>query len=73
MGVPPQPKGTILIKLKFTVNTNGILGISVIGKEEINNETGRGGVFKIDDKIKIIPLSVRDDLLRRLLTRNKQK
>jgi molecular chaperone DnaK (HSP70) len=71
-GIPPQPKGTILIKLKFVVNNNGILGITVSGKEGINNETGRGGVFKIEDKIKILPMSIRDSLLKKILTRNKK-
>lgn len=69
-GIPPQPKGTVLIKLKFVVNNNGILGISVSGKEGINNDTGRGGIFKIEDKIKILPTSIRDELLKKILTKN---
>ena len=70
-GIPSQPRGTILIKLKFSINNNGILNISVAGKEVIDEKTGKGGNFKIDDKIKIIPTSIRDDLIKKLIAKKK--
>lgn len=72
MGIPPQPKGTILIKLSFTINTNGILNVVIVGKEGINIDTGRGNKFKIDDQIKIIPESIGNELLKKILMHKKK-
>jgi molecular chaperone HscA len=70
--VPPQKKGTIIIKLKFSINTNGILNISISGSENISECTKKNDQFKVDNKIKIIPTSLRDDLLAKLLNRKKE-
>jgi molecular chaperone HscA len=71
--VPPQKKGTIIIKLKFSINTNGILNISIIGTENINSSSQKNNSFKVDNKIKLIPTSLRDDLIKKILNKNKEK
>jgi molecular chaperone HscA len=69
--VPPQKKGTIIIKLKFSINTNGILNISIVGTESLGDNTQKNSSFKVDNKIKIIPTSLRDDIIKKILHKNK--
>lgn len=72
-GVPPQKKGEIIIKLKFSINKNGILDVSIVGSANVNESTRKDDSFKLDNKIKIIPTSLRDDLIKRILSKNKEK
>jgi len=68
--IPPLPKGNILIKLGFNINNFGILNLSVIGSKHIVNDDLTHYDYRLNDKIKIIPMSVARELLKKLFQKN---
>lgn len=64
--IPPLPKGNILIKLIFNINTFGILNVNIAGSKYSTDDDLSHYDFRLNDKIKIIPMSVARDLLKKL-------
>ena len=68
MGIPPLPKGMIIIKLLFEISYNGILNISIRGfKNNYDNNNLNNHNYKINENIKLISSSAAKNILRKLL------
>jgi molecular chaperone DnaK len=64
--IPPLPKGNILIKLIFNINSFGILNVNIAGSKYTTDDDLSHYDFRLNDKIKIIPMSVARELLKKL-------
>lgn len=73
IGIPPLPKGMILIKLLFKISYNGILDISVIGSKNPSDNSAKSFDFKFNSNIKLIPNIVAKELLKKLLLLSEKK
>lgn len=67
VGIPPLPRGSILIKLLFKISYNGILEISINGLINTSNESTKSFDFKLGENIRLIPNIVAKELLKKLL------
>ena len=65
VGIPPLPKGMILIKLKFNINNNGILNISINGIKNPNINYDKTFNFNLCQNIKIIPNILAKQLIKK--------
>lgn len=65
IGIPPLPKGMILIKLLFKISYNGILDISINGFKNPSDNSAKSFDFKLYENIKIIPNIVAKELLKK--------
>ncbi len=67
IGIPPLPRGSILIKLLFKISYSGILEISINGFVNSSNESTKSFDFKMCENIRLIPNIVAKDILKKLL------
>jgi molecular chaperone DnaK (HSP70) len=70
VGIPPLPKGMILIKLLFKISYNGILDISISGFKNSSDDSSKSFDFKLCENIKLIPNILAKELLKKLLLGN---
>ena len=73
IGIPPLPKGMILIKLLFKISYNGILDISIIGSKNPSDNSAKSFDFKFSEDIKLIPNIVAKEILRKIFLMNVKK
>ncbi len=71
VGIPPLPKGMILIKLLFKISYNGILNISINGFKNPSDNSAKSFDFKMCENIKLISNMMAKDILRKLLQAKK--
>ncbi len=69
IGIPPLPRGMILIKLLFKISYNGILNISINGFKNPSDNSAKSFDFKMFENIKLIPNILAKDILRKLLVK----
>ncbi len=67
IGIPPLPKGMILIKLLFKISYNGILNISINGFKNPSDNSAKSFDFKMCENIKLISNMMAKDILKKLL------
>lgn len=72
IGIPPLPKGMILIKLLFKISYNGILDISIDGFKNSSDNSAKSFDFKLNSNIKLISNTVANELVKKLLLINKK-
>jgi len=72
IGIPPLPKGMIIIKLLFKISYNGILDISINGFKNPSDNSAKSFDFKLYENIKLIPNIVAKEILRKLLFTEKK-
>lgn len=73
IGIPPLPKGMILIKLLFKISYNGILEISIEGTKNSSDNSSKSFDFKFNENIKLIPTNVAKEILKKILFECKKK
>ena len=71
VGIPPLPRGSIIIKLLFKISYNGILDVSISGFKNPSDNSAKSFDFKLTEKIKLIPNIIAKELLRKLLGNKK--
>ncbi len=71
VGIPPLPKGMILIKLLFKISYNGILNISINGFKNPSDNSAKSFDFKMCENIKLISNMMAKDILKKLLQAKK--
>lgn len=67
VGIPPLPRGSIIIKLLFKISSNGILDVSISGFKNPSDDSAKSFDFKMTEKIKLIPNIIAKELLRKIL------
>lgn len=67
IGIPPLPKGKILIKLIFKITYNGILNISIAGFKNPFDDNSNSFDYKFTNNIKLISNYLAKDILKKLL------
>ena len=67
IGIPPLPRGSIIIKLLFKISYNGILDVSISGFKNPSDNSAKSFDFKMTEKIKLIPNIIAKELLRKIL------
>jgi molecular chaperone DnaK (HSP70) len=67
VGIPPLPRGSIIIKLLFKISYNGILDVSISGFKNPSDNSAKSFDFKLTEKIKLIPNIIAKELLRKIL------
>jgi len=67
IGIPPLPKGMILIKLLFKISYNGILEISIVGSKNPSDNSAKSFDYKLNSNIKLIPNVIAKEILKKLL------
>jgi len=72
VGIPPLPKGMILVKLLFKISYNGILDISINGFKNPSDSSAKSFDFKLYENIKLIPNMLAKEILRKLLLSEKK-
>lgn len=72
VGIPPLPKGMVLIKLLFKISYNGILEISIGGFKNPSDTSAKSFDYKFNSDIKLIPNMVAKELIKKLLLMNKK-
>ncbi len=72
VGIPPLPKGMILIKLLFKISFNGILNISINGFKNPSDNSAKSFDFKMCENIKLISSMVAKDILKKILQAKKK-
>lgn len=73
IGIPPLPKGMILIKLLFEISPNGILNISINGFKNPSDNSAKSFDFKLYTNIKIIPNIIAKEIIKKILLLNIEK
>ena len=71
IGIPPLPKGKILIKLLFKITYNGLLNISIVGFKNPFDDNSNSFDYKFTNNIKLISSYMAKDLLKKLLSLKK--
>ena len=67
VGIPPLPKGMILIELLFKISYNGILEIEILGTRNPSDNSAKSFDYKFNSNIKLIPNMVAKEILKKLL------
>lgn len=67
IGIPPLPRGAIIIKLLFKISYNGILDVSINGFKNPSDNSAKSFDFKMTEKIKLIPNVIAKELLKKLI------
>ena len=67
IGIPPLPKGMILIELLFKISYNGILEIEILGTRNPSDNSAKSFDYKFNSNIKLIPNMVAKEILKKLL------
>ena len=67
VGIPPLPRGSIIIKLLFKISHNGILDVSISGLKNPSDNSAKSFDFKLAEKIRLIPNIIAKELLRKIL------
>lgn len=67
IGIPPLPKGMILIELLFKISYNGILEIEILGTKNSSDNSAKSFDYKFNSNIKLIPNMLAKEILRKLL------
>ena len=70
VGIPPLPKGMVLIKLLFKISYNGILEITIGGYKNPSDNSAKSFDYKFNSDIKLIPNVVAKEILKKLLLSN---
>ena len=73
IGIPPLPRGSIIIKLLFKISYNGILNISINGFKNPSDDSAKSFDFKLCEKIKLIPSILAKELLKKILLSKKSE
>lgn len=73
IGIPPLPKGMILIKLLFKISYNGILEITIGGFKNPSDDSAKSFDYKFNSDIKLIPNILAKEILKKLLLGEKNK
>jgi molecular chaperone DnaK len=68
IGLPPLPRGAIIIKLLFKISNNGILDVSISGFKNPSDNSAKSFDFKMTEKIKLIPNLIAKELLKKILS-----
>lgn len=71
IGIPPLPRGSIIIKLLFKISYNGILDVSISGFKNPSDNSAKSFDFKMTEKIKLIPNIIAKELLKKILSEKK--
>jgi molecular chaperone DnaK len=71
IGIPPLPRGSIIIKLLFKISFNGILDVSINGFKNPSDNSTKSFDFKLTEKIKLIPNIFAKELLKNILNNKK--
>jgi molecular chaperone DnaK (HSP70) len=71
IGIPPLPRGQILIKLIIKISSNGLLELSIGGSRNSSDNNTKSYDYKFDEKIQLISSSATKELLRKLLLEKK--
>lgn len=69
LGIPPLPKGKILIKILFKISYNGILNISINGFKNPSDDSTNFYDFKLLESIKLIPMVIAKDLIKKIINK----
>lgn len=69
VGIPPLPRGAIIIKLLFKISYNGILDVSISGFKNPSDNSAKSFDFKLTEKIKLIPNIIAKELLKKILNK----
>ena len=69
VGIPPLPRGAIIIKLLFKISYNGILDVSISGFKNPSDNSAKSFDFKLTERIKLIPNIIAKELLKKILTK----
>jgi molecular chaperone DnaK (HSP70) len=67
LGIPPLPKGMVLIELLFKISYNGILEIEILGTKNPSDNSAKSFDYKFNSNIKLIPNMVAKEILKKLL------
>lgn len=73
MGIPPLPKGMILIKLLFKISYNGILEISIGGFKNPSDNSAKSFDYKFNSDIKLIPNMIAKEIFKKILLLSEKK
>lgn len=73
IGIPPLPKGMILIELLFKISYNGLLEILIIGTKNSSDNSAKSFDYKFNKNIKIIPNIIAKEILKKLLLFSEKK
>jgi molecular chaperone DnaK (HSP70) len=73
IGIPPLPKGMVLIKLLFKISYNGILDISIAGFKNPSDNSAKSFDYKFNSDIKLIPNMVAKEIIKKLLLSSNKK
>ena len=72
IGIPPLPKGSILIKLLFKISYNGILNIEINSFKNPNNNLDKNIEFKMYENIKLIPNIIAKNIFKKIFMSEKK-
>lgn len=67
VGIPPLPKGMIIIDLIFTINNNGILNISIDGYRNSSDNNVGNADFKLNNTIRLLSTKSVKEIMRKIL------
>ena len=67
IGIPPLPKGMVLIKLLFKISYNGILEMSIVGLKNPSDNSAKSFDYKFNSNIKLIPNIIAKEILKKIL------
>jgi molecular chaperone DnaK (HSP70) len=73
IGIPPLPKGMVLIKLLFKISYNGILEISIVGTKNPSDHSAKSFDFKFNENIRLIPKMIAKEILKKILLLGEKK
>lgn len=73
IGIPPLPKGMVLIKLLFKISYNGILDISIGGFKNPSDNSAKSFDYKFNSDIKLIPNMVAKEIIKKLFLLSNEK
>lgn len=72
VGIPPLPKGMVLIELLFKISYNGILEIEILGTKNPSDNSAKSFDYKFSSDIKLISNMVAKEILKKLLSLSKK-
>jgi len=72
IGIPPLPRGHVLLKLELKISYNGILNINFNGYKNPLNSSKECNDFKMCENIRLISMNVAKKILKQLLLSEKK-
>lgn len=67
IGIPPLPKGMIIIDLIFSINNNGILNITIDGYKNSSDDNLANSDFKLNNSIRLLSTKAVKEIMRKIL------